>query len=168
VEAQITFHDSMTVFQVDFADATISSNSNPFLGNEESSDDDNSTADGDDDNDGDDAVVEDSSDDKPDTIILAHGVIMTLVFAVLYPLGSSLMLLLGKWYIHAAWQAVAYLLMWAGFGLGSWFAKHDDVVSSLIHCNVLVVFFIFFALLTYALLAISTSTTLTPRWEQSW
>lgn len=127
VEAQITFHDSMTVFQVDFADATISSNSNPFLGNDgESSDDDNSAADGDD-NDSDGAIVEDSSDDKPDTIMLAHGVIMTLVFAGLYPLGSSLMLLLGKWYIHAAWQAVAYLLMWAGFGLGSWFANHDDV-----------------------------------------
>ncbi|GAB1310526.1 Integral membrane protein [Madurella fahalii] len=52
------------------------------------------------------------------TIVVAHGIIMALVMAVLYPLGSLLMPLLGKWWVHAAWQTIAFALMWAGFGLG--------------------------------------------------
>jgi hypothetical protein len=55
---------------------------------------------------------------KKPVILVAHGVIMALVFALLYPLGSVAMPLVGKWWFHAAWQAVAFCLMWAGFALG--------------------------------------------------
>ncbi|KAK8131255.1 iron reductase domain protein [Apiospora sp. TS-2023a] len=48
----------------------------------------------------------------------AHGIIMALVFVILYPVGSILMPLLGKWMFHAAFQFFNFVLMWVGFGLG--------------------------------------------------
>lgn len=62
-------------------------------------------------------------------ILTAHGLVMALAFVVLYPLGSMLMPLLGKWYVHAGWQTVTFLLMWAGFGLGVFYAKQSKMVS---------------------------------------
>lgn len=122
-EAQITVHDMVNIFQVDFSEATVSEDSNPFLSDDTTSDDSSNDS-------GDEgSAVQESSGDNSATIELAHGVVMTIAFVGLYPLGSSLMILLGKWYIHAAWQAVAYLLMWAGFALGYWYANNDNMVS---------------------------------------
>ncbi|CAJ2512948.1 Uu.00g010670.m01.CDS01 [Anthostomella pinea] len=53
------------------------------------------------------------------TITSAHGILMALVMVILYPLGAVLMPLFGvSWVLHAAWQMVAFLAMWAGFALG--------------------------------------------------
>lgn len=115
---QITVHDSMTGFEVDFTNATVSANANPFSNSttvEPPPED----------------AGEESSSGGPnwDMILLAHGVIMTLVFTALYPIGALLMPLLGKWLIHASFQTLAFLLMWAGFALGYLYAEHDGYVS---------------------------------------
>ena len=65
----------------------------------------------------------------PSKIVVAHWAIMLVVWVIMYPLGSALMPLLGKWAIHAAWQAVAFLLMWAGFGLGYVASQRTGIVS---------------------------------------
>jgi len=74
-------------------------------------------------------------------VLVAHGVIMALVMAALYPLGSLLMPLVGKWWVHAGWQAITFCLMWAGFGLGVVVARERQMVSepdpkSLFPCDV--------------------------------
>jgi F0F1-type ATP synthase assembly protein I len=63
------------------------------------------------------------------TVQLAHGIIMSIVFIAGYPLGAILMPILGKWLIHAGWQVVMLLLMWAGFGLGYVCARDGGYVS---------------------------------------
>lgn len=119
---QITIHSGENVFNVDFSQASISSDANPFVNS------DGTTTSG---NSGNDGAVTQSEDSGPsDTILLAHGVIMTIVFIALYPIGSLLMPLLNKWFIHAGVQFLAYLLMWAGFGLGYSYAKPEGYVSA--------------------------------------
>jgi hypothetical protein len=139
--AIITQHDSMTLFTVNLGKASVSSDSNPFTGTSASTSGSNSgsssgsgsgssSGSGDSDGDGDGAVSGVSSGSTPsETLPTSHGVIMSIVFVILYPLGSSLMPLLGKWYIHASWQTIAFLLMWAGFGIGVYIAKQDGIVS---------------------------------------
>ncbi|KAL7821701.1 iron reductase domain protein [Trichoderma aethiopicum] len=136
--AAITQHDGMTQFQVNLAQASISSDANPFDGSKSDSSNDgdgsgsNSAdssgddSDGDGDSDGDSAVsgVTDGSSDQ--TLVSAHGILMSVIFVIMYPLGSSLMPLLGKWYIHASWQTIAFLGMWAGLGLGVTIAKREN------------------------------------------
>lgn len=146
--AIISQHDSMTLFQVNLGKASISSDSNPFSGssasNSGSSSGNNSgssSGDGDGDSDGNGnggAVSGVSSSSTPSqTLPTAHGFIMSVVFVILYPLGSSLMPLIGKWYIHASWQTIAFLLMWAGFGIGVFIARQDGIVS---FCSLLSIF----------------------------
>ncbi|CAK7208805.1 hypothetical protein SBRCBS47491_000225 [Sporothrix bragantina] len=137
--AALTVHDNTAQYQLDMTKATISSDSNPFVSSGSSSSgsgsgsgtgtgsgsgsgsDSGGTGSGNGSNSGDNSgggvtVVSASS---PSTAILtAHAVILALVMVVLYPLGSALMPLLGKWLVHGIWQGLAYLLMWAGFALG--------------------------------------------------
>ncbi|KAL7902245.1 hypothetical protein HDV63DRAFT_361144 [Trichoderma sp. SZMC 28014] len=142
--AIISQHDSMTLFQVNLGKASISSDSNPFSGssasNSGSSSGNNSgssSGDGDGDSDGNGnggAVSGVSSSSTPSqTLPTAHGFIMSVVFVILYPLGSSLMPLIGKWYIHASWQTIAFLLMWAGFGIGVFIARQDGIFFQQAH-----------------------------------
>ena len=70
-----------------------------------------------------------SSSGGPSKIVVAHWAIMLVVWVIMYPLGSALMPLLGKWAIHAAWQAVAFVLMWVGFGLGYVASQRAGFVS---------------------------------------
>ncbi|KAI0125580.1 hypothetical protein BJ170DRAFT_439046 [Xylariales sp. AK1849] len=110
----ISQHDAHSSWTIDLTKATVTSDSNPFVsasGNNTSSD--NST-----DSSSSSGVVDNDSSQDPQRMISAHGVIMSIVFVILYPLGSILMPLLGKWIIHAAWQFVTFILMWIGFGLG--------------------------------------------------
>ena len=123
---QISVHDDKTVFQVNLAQASISSDENPFLAPSSIGDNGGSNGGG---NGGNGAVSSGGSSSDDNTIILAHGVIMTIVFIALYPMGAILMPLLGKWFVHAASQLIAWLLMWAGFGLGYTFAVRDGSVS---------------------------------------
>jgi hypothetical protein len=122
VREPISYHDGRNVFSVDFAQAGISSSADPFpdTGSDDS---------GNEDDDGG-AITESGGDgDNWDTIIMAHGIIMSIVFLVLYPVGSMLMPLLGKWLVHASFQTIAFLLMWAGFACGYVYANHEGDVS---------------------------------------
>ncbi|KAI9171377.1 hypothetical protein HJFPF1_00859 [Paramyrothecium foliicola] len=141
----ISVHDDNTVFSVDFAQAAVSSDANPFVGSNagdgtgnEGGNDGGSSGNGN----GSDSDsgsgsnsgsggggVQEVVSDNTNTLVLAHGIVMTIVFVGAYPLGSMLMPLLGKWYIHAAWQTLAFLGMWAGFALGYVVAERDGYVS---------------------------------------
>jgi hypothetical protein len=98
-------HDSYSAFSVNFAQALVSSDDNPFT----EADGGNGNSDG--------AATEQDSNPNGD-LVLAHGIILTIVFVAMYPVGSLLMPLLGRWYIHAGWQLIAFLAMWGGFGIG--------------------------------------------------
>ncbi|KAK3300505.1 uncharacterized protein B0H64DRAFT_17036 [Chaetomium fimeti] len=123
--ATISYHDDRALFNIDLTTATVSSDANPFVqassdGNGDGSGSGSGGGDG-----GDTGVggggssggITQAAIRKP-TILVAHGIIMALVFVLFYPLGSVIMPLVGKWWFHAAWQAVAFCLMWAGFALG--------------------------------------------------
>ncbi|EHK24743.1 uncharacterized protein TRIVIDRAFT_30789, partial [Trichoderma virens Gv29-8] len=118
--AIITQHDSMAQFQVNMGQASISSDSNPFDG---SGDDDGGSG----------AISGVSSGSTDQTLACAHGVLMSVIFVIMYPLGSSLMPLIGKWYIHASWQTIAFLGMWAGLGLGVTVAKNSNIFFDQAH-----------------------------------
>jgi len=123
VEASIQFHDSENVFDVNLAEASIATDVNPFLSDENGNSNGTSTSASD--------TEESGGSSNDDTILLAHGVIMSIVFVVLYPLGAMLMPLLGKWLIHSTVQIVAFLLMWAGFALGYIYAdRHGYPIPS--------------------------------------
>ncbi|KND90694.1 hypothetical protein TOPH_04608 [Tolypocladium ophioglossoides CBS 100239] len=53
-----------------------------------------------------------------DTLVTAHGILMTLVFVVGYPIGAIISRIFNRWFIHASWQMLVYCGMWAGFGVG--------------------------------------------------
>ncbi|POR33242.1 Uncharacterized protein TPAR_06578, partial [Tolypocladium paradoxum] len=106
--ATISFHQAYSLFSVDLSKARISSDANPFLTAQGSSTDGSGNGNG----------VTDSGSAPGETLAYAHGILMTLVFVVGYPIGSIMMPLIGKWIIHAGWQMLVFLGMWAGFGIG--------------------------------------------------
>jgi len=129
--ATITQHDSHTQFRVDLTKATISADSNPFVstssdesgsgsgsGSSSGSGSDSGSGSGSDSGSGSSGGFTEVSGPAKPAVLVAHGIIMALVMGLLYPLGSVIMPLFGKWWVHAAWQTVAFCLMWAGFGLG--------------------------------------------------
>ncbi|KAI8962285.1 putative iron reductase domain protein [Daldinia sp. FL1419] len=109
-DAQIRYHDGHDAWQFDLTVGTIPDDENPFLG----------------------AVTYDGISrgvDRgidPRRIISAHGIIMALVMIVLYPAGSALMPLVGKWHIHASLQMLVFLAMIAGISLGAVSLQHID------------------------------------------
>lgn len=125
--AQIAYHDGHDQFSVDFTKAAVSSDSNPFVssrggnasGGNASGSGSGSSSPG--------AGVVETSDPNRD-ILHAHGIIMSIVFLIGYPVGSMVMPLLGKWLLHASWQMVMFLLMWAGFGVGYVLSRRLDLV----------------------------------------
>lgn len=154
----LTVHDNTAQYQLDMTKAAISSDSNPFVSSSSSSGGSGSgtgtgsgsgsgsgsgggsgtgtdsgsgsgsgSSGGNSSSNGGVTVV--SSSVPSSTILCAHAVLMALVMVVLYPLGSALMPLLGKWLVHGIWQGLAYLLMWAGFALGVITARQRGLVS---------------------------------------
>ncbi|KAM0424715.1 hypothetical protein ACHAPT_010025 [Fusarium lateritium] len=121
VSERIDEHDEHSSFAVNFAQASISSDSNPFTSS--SSDDSDSNSDSDSKTGSGSGVVSESSGPS-DTVLRAHGIIMSIVFLAGYPLGAVLMPIIGNWLVHAGWQFIVFLGMWAGFGLGYVYA-HD-------------------------------------------
>ncbi|KAG6029927.1 hypothetical protein E4U41_000228 [Claviceps citrina] len=117
--AHIAYHDGHDAFSVDFARAAVLSDSNPFV---TGSGPNSSDAGG---------VVRTGNPSKG--LLLAHGIIMSLVFLVGFPVGSMLMPLLGKWLLHASWQVVVLLLMWAGFGVGYVLSRRLDLFLTQAH-----------------------------------
>ncbi|KAG5912589.1 hypothetical protein E4U42_002127 [Claviceps africana] len=67
------------------------------------------------------------------TLLYAHGVIMTLVFLVGFPVGAMLMPLLGRWLVHAGWQVFFFVFMWAGFGVGYVLSQRLDLFFTQAH-----------------------------------
>lgn len=127
-EESISQHDSHSSFSVNLAQALVSSDANPFIDTDANSD--GSEGPGTDAPPPDSGVVTEQDSNPNGNLILAHGVIMTIVFVAIYPLGSILMPLLGKWYIHASWQMIGFLLMWTGFGIGYVVSQRINIVTS--------------------------------------
>ncbi len=131
LDATITQHDAHSIFQIDFAQASISSDANPFLGGNTNSGSGNGNGGGSNppvvSGGGSSGGIGSSSGMLP----WAHGIIMMLVFVVMYPVGGILMPALGKWIIHASWQMTAFLAMWAGLGIGYTIAHRNGIVSNL-------------------------------------
>ncbi|WZH42239.1 Cytochrome b561 domain-containing protein [Fusarium acuminatum] len=59
-----------------------------------------------------------NGENKTGTTGTIHGVIMSIVFLLGFPIGSLLMPLVGKWLIHASWQIIVFIGMCVGFGVG--------------------------------------------------
>jgi hypothetical protein len=116
-EAQITQHDEKAILNVDFQTATTIPDQNPFL----------SAATGETNW----GAVTVLYEETPtlSAIATAHGVIMIIVFAGLYPIGALLMPLFNQWFLHSASQLIAFLLMWVGVGLGGEVARKNNLVS---------------------------------------
>lgn len=120
----ITFHDDFETYTVDFSKAGISSDTNPFVG----SGDNNGQNGGNGGSSGGGAVQ--ATADPNQTLIYAHGILMAIVFLSGFPIGSLLMPLIGNWMIHASWQLLSFLGMWAGFGIGYTVAHRKGIVCS--------------------------------------
>lgn len=123
--ATFSIHDGETEFNVDLTRATVATDSNPFTGaaaggnvTTGSGSTTGSTTGG----------ISVAARPSP-AVIWAHGVGMAICFAVLYPLGSAVMPLLGKWWFHAGWQTITWVAMWAFFGLGVSGAQARDMVN---------------------------------------
>lgn len=119
--ARIDYHDDHSVFQVDLSQASISSDANPFTGNNGGGN-------------GGGSIVSPgggSGSAVSSTLLYAHGVLMMIVWVILYPAGALLMPFIGKWVFHAAFQTMAFLAMWAGLGLGYVLAHRLGIVSSI-------------------------------------
>lgn len=117
--AAITQHDTTSQFTFDLTKATITSDANPFAGAA--------------------AVTSTSASSSGaaaskaslPTIIAVHGVIMAILFVLLWPIASLLMPILGKWMVHAAFQMVNFVVMWVGYGLGVYAANGLGIVSDI-------------------------------------
>lgn len=127
-EESISQHDSHSAFSVDLSQALISLDANPFV---ETDVDGNESSDGASPPPQTGGVTEQDSNPNND-LILAHGVILTIVFVAVYPAGSLLMPLIGRWYIHASWQMIGFSAMWAGFGIGYVVSRRLDIVGPLV------------------------------------
>uniref|UniRef100_A0A8H7NQA9 DOMON domain-containing protein n=1 Tax=Bionectria ochroleuca TaxID=29856 RepID=A0A8H7NQA9_BIOOC len=129
-DESIAVHDSHSAFSINLAQASVPLDSNPFSENNDNRNDVSG---------GDATGVIETNSNPNNNLILAHGVILTVVFVAVYPLGSLLMPWLGKWYTHAAWQMVGFLAMWAGFGIGYVVSSDLDIFFDQAHTRLGVV-----------------------------
>ncbi|KAK1832805.1 hypothetical protein QBC39DRAFT_63648 [Podospora conica] len=125
--ASINQHDSTVQFQVDSTQATVSSDTNPFLAETDGG---ISAPGGGDDGDGggsgngggggpgngNNGLVQDGG--GKGGLLLAHGAIMMVAFAALFPAGAMIMPLFRSWAFHGAFQTGIYLLTLAGLAVG--------------------------------------------------
>jgi hypothetical protein len=121
-------HDAHARFQVDLTRATVDSDSNPFIARNGAGGGGGGSGSGSGSGSDSGSGIILTGGNK-NTILVAHGVILALVMAVLYPMGSLLMPLVKKWWAHAAWQTISFCLMWVGFGLGIVIARERRMVS---------------------------------------
>ncbi|KAI1133174.1 iron reductase domain protein [Nemania abortiva] len=129
LEATITMHDSHSTFSFDLTQATIANDANPFVeassgGSGEGSSSGNS---GSGSGNGAGSVSMPAWVLEIPALTSAHGIIMSIVMVVLYPIGSILMPLLGNWTLHAIWQIGSFLAMWAGFAIGVILSQRTEV-----------------------------------------
>jgi hypothetical protein len=65
----------------------------------------------------------------PDSIVLAHGIMMAACFAILFPLGATILRAAnfkGLVWFHGGWQVFTYIVALAAFGMGVWIADVQD------------------------------------------
>jgi hypothetical protein len=64
------------------------------------------------------------------TVVMAHGILASLAFLILFPAGSILIRIAsfpGLWWVHGLFQVFSYLLFIAAFGAGVWLVKNAPV-----------------------------------------
>ena len=138
--ASIREHNDFTGWAFDLSQAAITDDSNPFLESdgEDTNGDTGSGSDSDSDsgNGGSNSGVvggSEGSGTSTKTVLYAHAFVAGIAFVIVMPFASLLMPLLGKWYIHAGLQLVAFVMMWIGFGLGVKVANDYGLVSSALY-----------------------------------
>ena len=167
VNAEITQHDEHVTLNIDLSKAGISSDTNPFVGSSSGgsssggSGSGSGSGSGDSGSSGSDSGAVTTSGSSGPDLPLTHGIIMTLVFVGLYPIGSMMQPLIKIWYLHATWQMVAFLLMWAGMGIGYVVAKREQYVRRTLFN------FVTLHPLILTLFAFSSLTTPTLAWVSS-
>lgn len=75
-----------------------------------------------------------SESERRRRILIAHGVLASLVFVIMLPAGAIAVRVLkfsGLVKFHAAWQIFAYLTFVAAFGLGVYIANELEYVSAI-------------------------------------
>lgn len=132
--ARIDYHDDHSIFQIDLSQASITSDANPFTGTDGGSNPNgnNTSGDGNGGGSGGGNIVSPgggSGSPVSSTLLYGHGVLMMIVWVILYPAGALMMPFIGKWIFHAAFQTMAFLAMWAGLGLGYVLAHRLGIVS---------------------------------------
>ncbi|UNI14773.1 hypothetical protein JDV02_001370 [Purpureocillium takamizusanense] len=112
--ASIQYHDSHNSFNVNLGRATVSADANPFTNSSSNPGGSNGG------NNGGGIIAPGASGGGPstNTLINAHGILMTIIFVVGYPIGAMLSPFVGSWVVHATWQTLVFFGMWAGFALG--------------------------------------------------
>lgn len=129
--AVIDYHDGHSIFKINLSNAVVDADSNPFMPENRTNTSGSSPGNGN--SSGDSGSIVSGSSSSGDIVSNAvrygHGVIMTLVWVVLYPIGALLMPAMGKWWLHASFQITAFLAMWAGLGLGYAMAHRLGIVS---------------------------------------
>ncbi|KAI0871275.1 iron reductase domain protein [Hypoxylon argillaceum] len=123
--ATISMHDSHNQFTFDLTKATLADDTNPFVAASSggSGSGTTTTSPGSSSTSGSDSGSSSGSSlpawvREIPTLESAHGILMSIVMVILYPLGSILMPLFGSWVLHAVWQIGSFLAMWAAFALG--------------------------------------------------
>jgi len=140
--AQFTQHDTSGTFNVNLKKAAGGSSSNPFQTTSgststtpsssspiSSTSGSNSAGSGDDDSG---ATAGYSSSSPSSTMIIAHGVLMSLAFLILFPFGAMSLRLLsfpGLVWLHAGTQLLAYTVAIAGMGLGIYIALYANLLN---------------------------------------
>ncbi|EXU95401.1 DUF2427 domain protein [Metarhizium robertsii] len=108
----IAYHDGYSSFTVDLAQAAIASDENPFLSNNSSVDTHSGLSS---------AISRLNTVDQTSetaALLWAHGIVMSVVFLIGFPAGSFIMLLVGRWKIHAGWQVLSFIGLCCGFAIG--------------------------------------------------
>jgi hypothetical protein len=85
-------------------------------------------------------------------VLIAHGVLASLAFVLLFPIGSILIRLgsfRGAWLVHGLFQLFAYLVYIAAFGIGVWMVNQAPAQINLLHSYHPIIGIILFVLLFF-------------------
>lgn len=90
--------------------------------------------------------------DSRQKVLIAHGVLASLAFVLLFPIGSILVRLSsfrGVWLIHGLFQLFAYLVYTAAVGIGIWLASQAPSQVGLLHSYHPIIGLVLFAVLFF-------------------
>lgn len=90
--------------------------------------------------------------DSRQKVIIAHGVLASLAFVILFPVGSILIRLgsfRGAWLVHGLFQLFTYLVYTAAVGIGIWLAQQAPTQVGLLSQYHPIIGLILFALLFF-------------------